>query len=104
MADSGRSTGKGAAIVLVIRAVSFKGRPIGADLSATFGEAGGTIGRGGSATLVLPDPERFISRTHATVSFQAGGFIVTDNGAKNPIVLNGRPLGQGCQARLADGD
>jgi FHA domain-containing protein len=90
--------------VLLIRVVSFKGQPIGQELSAQFGEAGGTIGRGASNTLVLPDPERFISRTHATVSFQAGGFIITDNGTKNPVVLNGRPLGSGSQARLGEGD
>jgi type VI secretion system FHA domain protein len=53
---------------------------------------------------VLSDPERFISRTHATISFQAGGFIITDNGTKNPVTLNGRPLGSGSQARLSDRD
>jgi type VI secretion system FHA domain protein len=91
-------------IVLVIRAVSFKGRPVGRELAARFGEAGGTIGRGEGSTLVLPDPERYISRTHATISFQAGGFIITDSGTKNPVTLNGRPLGLGSQARLANGD
>jgi FHA domain-containing protein len=90
--------------MLVIRAISFKGGPVARQLAATFEEAGGTIGRGENATLVLPDPERFISRTHATISFQAGGFIVTDNGTKNATLLNGRPLGQGCQARVGDGD
>jgi len=54
--------------------------------------------------LVLPDPERFISRTHATISFQAGGYLITDTGTKNPVVVNGRPLGSGSQARLGDGD
>jgi type VI secretion system FHA domain protein len=91
-------------IVLLIRAVSFKGRPLGRDLVARFEEVGGTIGRGEHSTLVLPDPERFISRTHATISFQAGGFIITDNSTKNPIALNGRPMGPGSQARLGDGD
>src|SRR5436309_12268015 len=90
--------------MLTIRAVSFKGQPIGREVTARFGEAGGTIGRGETNTLVLADPERFISRTHATISFQAGGFIITDNGTKNPVTLNGRPLGPGSQARLGDGD
>jgi len=90
--------------MLLIRVVSLKGRPTGPEMTARFGEAGGTIGRGDNNTLVLPDPERFISRTHATISFQAGGFIITDNGTKNPLVLNGRGLGPGSQARLADGD
>jgi type VI secretion system FHA domain protein len=90
--------------MLTIRAVSFKGRPLDRELSARFEEAGGTIGRGEINTLVLPDPERFISRTHATISFQAGGYLITDTGTKNPVVVNGRPLGSGSQARLSDGD
>jgi len=90
--------------MLTIRAVSFKGQPVGRELTARFGETGGTIGRGETNTLVLSDPERFISRTHATISFQAGGFIITNNGTKNPVTLNGRPLGPGGQARLGDRD
>src|SRR5258705_1695907 len=90
--------------MLTIRTVSFKGRPLDRELTARFEEAGGTIGRGESNTLVLPDPERFISRTHATISFQAGGYLITDTGTKNPVVVNGRPLGSGSQARLGDGD
>jgi FHA domain-containing protein len=91
-------------MVLLMRAVSFKGRPVAPELSARFEETGGTIGRGQNNVLMLADPERFISRIHATVSFQAGGFIITDNGTKNPVLLNGRALGQGNQAKLADGD
>src|SRR5215468_5333649 len=90
--------------MLTIRAVSFKGRPLDREVAARFEETGGTIGRGETNTLVLADPERFISRTHATISFQAGGFIITDNGTKNPVTLNGRPLGSGSQARLSDRD
>src|SRR5512145_1850364 len=90
--------------MLTIRAVSFKGRPLDRELVARFEEAGGTIGRGESNTLVLSDPERFISRTHATIAFQAGGYVITDTGTKNPVVVNGRPLGSGSQARLGDGD
>ncbi len=90
--------------VLLIRAVSFKGQPLPRDVSARFEESGGTIGRGEHSTLVLPDPERYISRTHATIAFQAGGFVITDNGTKNPVLLNGRPLGTGSQGRLASGD
>ena len=90
--------------MLTIRAISLKGRPLDRELTARFEESGGTIGRGESNTLVLPDPERFISRTHATISFQAGGYVITDTGTKNPVVVNGRPLGSGSQARLGDGD
>jgi type VI secretion system FHA domain protein len=90
--------------MLTIRAVSFKGRPLDREVTARFEETGGTIGRGESNTLVLADPERFISRTHATISFQAGGYLITDTGTKNPVVVNGRALGSGSQTRLGDGD
>src|SRR5262245_19789160 len=90
--------------MLTIRAVSFKGRPLDREVAARFEETGGTIGRGETNTLVLTDPERFISRTHATISFQAGGYLITDTGTKNPVVVNGRALGSGSQARLGDGD
>lgn len=90
--------------MLLIRVVSFGERPVGRELTAQFGEAGGTIGRGENSTLVLPDPERHISRTHATIAFQASGFVITDSGTKNPIILNGRPMGPGVQMRLGDGD
>ena len=89
--------------MLVIRVVSFKGQPVGDNLVARFGEAGGTIGRGRNSTLVLPDPEMFISRTQAIISFQAGGYIITDNGTKNAVILNGQQLGAGTQSRLTDG-
>jgi len=89
--------------MLVIRVVSFNGQPVAGDLVARFGETGGTIGRGRNSTLVLPDPELFISRTHAIISFQAGHYIITDNGTQHPVLLNGQRLGAGAQARIADG-
>jgi hypothetical protein len=30
-------------------------------------------------------------------------YVITDTGAKNQVVVNGRPLGSGSQARLGDG-
>jgi FHA domain-containing protein len=90
--------------VLQMRVVSFKGRPPGQDLLARFGKAGGTIGRSENNTLVLPDPERYISRVHASIALQGGGFVLIDNGTKNATLVNGQPIGQGNQARLSDGD
>jgi FHA domain-containing protein/type VI secretion system protein len=90
--------------MLLIRAISFKGQPTEREIVGRFEEAGGTIGRGANSTMVLPDPDRYISRTHATISFQAGGFLITDNGTRNPLMLNDRSLGPGSQARLAHGD
>lgn len=72
-------------------------------LSATFDELGGTIGRADTNQLILPDPERTISRVHAQVAFRNGGFALVDRGS-NPVLVNGRPLGNGHEAPLANGD
>jgi type VI secretion system FHA domain protein len=73
-------------------------------LSATFDEAGGTIGRAPECTLVLTDPDRKISRTHATVFHRDGAFGLRDQGSVVPVIRNGAPIGNGNESPLADGD
>jgi type VI secretion system FHA domain protein len=90
--------------MLVVYIVSQKGPQVSLELAAHFDERGGTIGRGPDCTLVLPDPDRHISRMHAAISYQAGGYVITDHSTSNPLVCNGRPLGSGKQARLGNGD
>ena len=71
--------------------------------SAQFDELGGTIGRADNNQLVLPDPERTISRIHARVVYRAGRYAIVDNGS-NPISLNGIPAGAGREQPLNPGD
>lgn len=82
---------------------SFNGSPLPQSLSAGFDEMGGTIGRADSNQLVLPDPERTISRVHAQVVFRNGSYSIVDRGS-NPISINGRPLGSGQESALRAGD
>ena len=89
--------------MLVIEAIAVRGQPLPEPLRARFDEAGGTIGRAGASTLALPDPERRISRTHATIGFDSRGFVLTDTGSFNRLALNGRSLNGG-HAYLKDGD
>jgi predicted component of type VI protein secretion system len=89
--------------MLVIEAIAVRGEPMAEPLRATFDQAGGTIGRAGASTLALPDPERRISRTHATIGFDQRGFLLTDTGSFNRLALNGRCLSGG-HAYLKDGD
>ncbi|MBA5638837.1 type VI secretion system-associated FHA domain protein TagH [Duganella sp. LX20W] len=72
-------------------------------LSAVFDRLGGTIGRSPGNGLVLDDPGKYISRNHAKIEFQDGGYCLLDIGA-NPSMVNGRPVGNGRQAPLNDGD
>ncbi|MFO1315013.1 MAG: type VI secretion system-associated FHA domain protein TagH [Burkholderiales bacterium] len=90
--------------MLTITVVSYKDLPVDQPISAEFGEAGGTIGRSPDSTLLLPDPERIISRTHAVVECRGGRFFVRDQGSTVAVVVNGRPVGRGHEQALVAGD
>src|SRR5215207_3272438 len=90
--------------MLTITVVHFKDAPVDPPVAAEFRENGGTIGRSPESTLLLPDPERIISRTHAVVSHQAGKFFLRDHGTTVPVLVNGRPVGKGRDHLLASGD
>ena len=87
-----------------IEVVSFNNQPLAQPLSAEFDEMGGNIGRSDNNTLVLPDPERYISRTHATVVYRAGGYVLRDQGTATPVYVNEKPLGNGEEAPIRVGD
>lgn len=63
---------------LTLQVLTYKGAPIAQPLNASFDEKGGTIGRKAGNTLVLADPESFISGHHAQISFQGGSFYIQD--------------------------
>jgi len=88
---------------ITLTVISENGAPSASSLTATFDELGGSIGRADSNQLVLPDPDRTVSRVHAQVVYRAGGFLVIDRGS-NAISINHRPLGNGREAPLGDGD
>lgn len=81
----------------------YNGSPLPQTLAVTLDEMGGTIGRADTNHLVLPDPERTISRVHAQIVYRHGAYWVVDRGS-NPIQLNGRHLGSGQEAAIAHGD
>jgi len=89
--------------VITLAVVAFNDTPADGTLQVQFDELGGSIGRAGSNQLVLPDPERMVSRVAAQVVFRNGTFAVVDRGS-NPISLNGRVLPSGREAPLAHGD
>ncbi|HTT11595.1 MAG TPA: type VI secretion system-associated FHA domain protein TagH [Burkholderiaceae bacterium] len=80
-----------------IRIVSKDGAPasalsLGVPLAARFGESTGDLGRGVGCTLVLPDPDRAISRKQALISSQGGRHFIRPIGTNLDIRLNGRQL------------
>lgn len=89
--------------MITLTVTSYNGTPGDSSLSARFDELGGTIGRADTNQLVLPDPERGISRVHAQIVYRNGAYAIVDRGS-NPILVNGRALGSGREMALADGD
>jgi FHA domain-containing protein len=83
---------------------TFNGLAPSQPLSAQFDELGGDIGRADTNRLVLPDPERTISRVHARVLFRVhSGYGIVDQGS-NAISVNGIQLGKGREAAIQPGD
>lgn len=91
-------------MVLKLEVILYKGSPPPQPISAEFGSVGGGIGRGDANALVLPDAERYISRTHAKIVFRTGRYFIEDHGSSAPVLVNGRTLGKGVNSPLADGD
>ena len=89
--------------MISIRVVSHRGRPPANPVEVRLDETGGTIGRLESNQLVLPDPERHISRVHARILHRPDGYFILHQGS-NPILLNDATLRIGDQAPLTDGD
>ena len=89
--------------VITLTIISLNGAPVSRPASATFDELGGTIGRADTNQLVLEDPDRAVSRVHAQIVFRSGRYAVVDRGS-NPIQVNGREVGNGREAPIAEGD
>ena len=87
-----------------ISVVSYQGKPPAEPASAVFGREGGSIGRGPANTLVLADPNRFVSRVQARVIFDGDRLSITNASTANPLLVNDREVEAGAKAPLADGD
>src|SRR5581483_991421 len=70
---------------LIIKVLSQNDEPLAETLEAEFDHEGGTIGRGTGSTLLLPDPTRQISRTHAVIDCTDGRYRVTNRGSVIPV-------------------
>ncbi len=89
--------------MIAIRLVSVAGEPPASQLEAQFGAAGGDIGRGADCALVLPDPERRISRKHLQVVCREGRAWLRLISTNLLVELDGVPMAAGVECPLADG-
>lgn len=91
-------------MTLILKALSYKGLPPNQEISAQFDAKGGTIGRAPDNHLVLPDPEKFTSRLHASIVFEAGQYFIQDCSTGGTYLNNNQiPLQQG-RAPLHNGE
>ena len=90
-------------MMLTLSVLTYRNQPTPHAPTGRFSDAGGALGRGPDNLLVLDDPGKYISRTHARVSCRDGVYFLEDVGS-NPSVVNDRPLGKGREIMLADGD
>jgi predicted component of type VI protein secretion system len=63
---------------LILKVISFKNQPYQEHKQITIDRYGGTIGRSENCALCLPDPEKFVSRHHATIKYSNGNYFLTD--------------------------
>ena len=92
---------------LKINVLNFKGQPPPEAIEASFNQDGGTIGRlegKRNNHLCLPDPDRYISRIHAKITFEGNTFFLTDSSVDGTCVKNRDNCIRGDRVRLADGD
>lgn len=90
---------------LLLKITSFQSQTLGADAQKSFGQAGGSFGRGQSNDWVLPDPERVISTQHGVVSFRDGQYWLTDASTNGICIGNQSSLiGKGNAVVLNNGD
>ena len=71
--------------------------------SFEFDPRGGCLGRDDSCELLLPDPQRHVSRLQARIEFDGQGFVLVDLGS-NPTRVDGQVLGRGRRLPLAGGE
>jgi type VI secretion system FHA domain protein len=90
---------------LTLEIVGGNRRELGAKVSKTFGQYGGTIGRALDADWALPDAKRYLSSKHASIDFRSGSYYIVDT-SRNGVFINDseEPVGKGKPQRLFSGD
>ena len=92
-------------MTLSLTVIKYAGRTPPTPVMATFGEAGGVIGRQPGCDWVLEDPEGHVSKRHGRIDCVSGQYRITDT-STNGVFLNdtGNRIGYGASTVLKDGD
>jgi FHA domain-containing protein len=90
--------------MIKITAVSYNNMPLSQPLSATFGRAGGTLGRSEENAFVLPDSKHIVSRKQAEIRADGARHVIANLSRATPMMVNGIELGFGDEHPLMPGD
>lgn len=66
-------------MALILKVISYRSLPPVQEITARFDMQGGSIGRAPDNNLVLPDPEKFISRLHAAIVYKNDQYFIEDS-------------------------
>lgn len=88
--------------MVFVEVISVDGRAPEDPLEMNLGPAGGTIGRGPTNALVLPDPRRTVSRIHAQIIRRDGVPKVIARGT-NDLLVDGQLVEMGDEVPVTDG-
>jgi type VI secretion system FHA domain protein len=91
-------------MLLTIRTLSCPPPDNPQNIFAQFGASGGRIGRNPPCTLILPDPNRHISREHAEIRLRDGAFSLKVVSKVNSVMVNDAVIGPGEAVQINDGD
>lgn len=92
-------------MALRLRIVGEQAKGLGEASTKVFGVHGGSIGRSRDNDWILPDPDRYLSGSHARVDFRAGSYVIVDVSSNGTYVNDGNePLGKFHEHTLQDGD
>lgn len=89
---------------LTVKVLSYKGHPPEELLSASFDRQGGILGRSLENHFVLPDPDKYVSRKHAHISYENGYYCLMDTSTMGTFVTNKDLHVHRNKIQLADGD
>ena len=76
----------------------------GGQRTLTFAKDRVSIGRAHTNDVKLLNPMRFVSRQHAEIRREEGGFWIVDLGSKNATLLNGQRIEADRPYTLQSGD
>lgn len=88
----------------ILSVISYKGASPTSAATASFDQTGGSLGRSPENQLVLPDPDRFVSRKHAELKFDNGTYHYSDLSAGGSYFVNRDVMLQNDTLVLQDGD